>query len=401
MRFGVNYIPSKAWLHRWLDWDEAAVDADLQAIARHGMDHIRAHLIWPYFQVDPARMSAAAMENLKSFVKLCEKNGLDFCLSLFTGWMSGSSFFPAWLTPLGDPAGRKNMFTDPSMIAAEEFYVRRIAEVVVSSPRFLGFDLGNEVSAIVCVFGMQQELDACDAWHTRMISLCRELAPGKLHNSGVDHTPWFGHVAFSRETLANVCDVVALHGWSEFTGARAKNGTMGLESIQIAGFCVELARACNHTEGMQYWLQEFGSTPIWHEDGTTPGDFLRQTLEVMAAQEDVWGVTWWCSHDIDRDLASYHPMEYELGLFSRDNEPRDSALVMKEFAEKQKRGELKPIHRREAVVFDEEEYEKDAWSQISKYMNAVRGGKSPAIVWKRQTSDREYLCRRGIDTLLY
>ena len=29
----------------------------------------------------------------------------------------------------------------------------------------------------------------------------------------------------------------------------------------------------------------------------------------------LWGVTWWCSHDVDRSLADYPELEYTLGLF--------------------------------------------------------------------------------------
>lgn len=29
----------------------------------------------------------------------------------------------------------------------------------------------------------------------------------------------------------------------------------------------------------------------------------------------LWGVTWWCSHDVSRDLADFPPLEHTLGLF--------------------------------------------------------------------------------------
>ena len=98
MRFGVNYIPSKNWLHNWIDFDETSVKKDLEMIKSIGLDHIRAHLIWPYFQVNPTAMSATAMRNLERFVKICEEEGLDFCLSLFTGWMSGFYFIPSFVS---------------------------------------------------------------------------------------------------------------------------------------------------------------------------------------------------------------------------------------------------------------------------------------------------------------
>ena len=52
IRFGANYIPSKNWLHSWINWDEKSVEEDLLACKEIGIDHIRAHVIWPYFQLD-------------------------------------------------------------------------------------------------------------------------------------------------------------------------------------------------------------------------------------------------------------------------------------------------------------------------------------------------------------
>lgn len=53
MRFGVNYVPSVNWFYSWADFDEAAVRRDLEAIRALGFDHIRAHLLWSYFQPNP------------------------------------------------------------------------------------------------------------------------------------------------------------------------------------------------------------------------------------------------------------------------------------------------------------------------------------------------------------
>ena len=82
IRFGANYIPSKNWLHSWMDWDEKSVEEDLLACKEIGIDHIRAHVIWPYFQVDQYVINKQAFRNLESFRKVCEKVNMDFCLSV-------------------------------------------------------------------------------------------------------------------------------------------------------------------------------------------------------------------------------------------------------------------------------------------------------------------------------
>lgn len=50
VRFGANYIPSKNWLHSWINWDASSVEEDLTAARELGVDPIKAHLMWSYFR---------------------------------------------------------------------------------------------------------------------------------------------------------------------------------------------------------------------------------------------------------------------------------------------------------------------------------------------------------------
>jgi len=56
--FGANYIPLKNWLHNLVDYAVASVEEDLYAAKKLGVDHIRAHIMWHYFQIDPTRLSS-------------------------------------------------------------------------------------------------------------------------------------------------------------------------------------------------------------------------------------------------------------------------------------------------------------------------------------------------------
>lgn len=64
VRFGANYIPSKNWLFSWNDWDSSSVEEDLLVAKEIGVDHIRAHLLWHFFQLNPSVMSPVCMRNL-------------------------------------------------------------------------------------------------------------------------------------------------------------------------------------------------------------------------------------------------------------------------------------------------------------------------------------------------
>ena len=148
IRFGVNYIPSKNWLHNWINWDAKSVEEDITEIKKIGIDHIRAHLMWHYFQIDPNVMSPSCMEHLREFCDICDRLEMDYCLTLFNGFVSGQFFYPAWMKNYTGAFG-EGMFNNPDIISAQKFYIRNIAKVVENRPHFIGFDLGNELPIII------------------------------------------------------------------------------------------------------------------------------------------------------------------------------------------------------------------------------------------------------------
>ena len=77
MRFGVNYIPSEKWLYSWLDFDEESIRKDISTIKVLGFDHIRAHVIWSFFQPNERYVSTHCLNNLKKFTKICEEEGME------------------------------------------------------------------------------------------------------------------------------------------------------------------------------------------------------------------------------------------------------------------------------------------------------------------------------------
>lgn len=107
---------------------------------------------------------------------------------------------PAWIGPSWR-GERRNLFTDPEVVEAEKHLFTAIAKRLRDHPRFLGFDLGNELGVLQ---GMEHPAiqEAADAWARTMLAHCEGLAPGKLHVNGVDHVHWFSDFGFSRSALA-------------------------------------------------------------------------------------------------------------------------------------------------------------------------------------------------------
>ena len=400
IRFGANYIPSKNWLHNWVDFDAASVEEALYAAKELGIDHIRAHIMWHYFQIDPTKMSSVCIKNLEHFVRICEKVDMDYHLSLFTGFMSGLFFYPAWIKK---HSGKfEGVFTNPESIVAEKYFIREIAKIVGDSPNFLGFDLGNELSCIALQDNSIERRGSCDKWNREMLSLCEELVPNKLHTNGVDHMPWFDNIGFSCRELANTGAMTSLHCYSVFTGALERFGRMSTESIHLAPFMQELADAYCESNNRLYCVQEFGTaSDVWDDEMV---EFVKASIEAMYTQNNLWGITWWCTHNISREFSAFDKIEYELGLLDINNKPTKAGLLFAEIVKKYRENPVAPPVRNSAFVLKENiEGVRGAdtrWENGHKYAEYVRQGIYPKIILPEKANDSEYLRSRGIEKIL-
>ena len=56
--------------------------------------------------------------------------------------------------------------------------------------------------------------------------------------------------------------------------------------------------------------------------------FLMETLEILMGERGggvspgLEAVTWWCSHDVSRELSDFPAIEYSLGLLGQDGNPK-------------------------------------------------------------------------------
>lgn len=402
VRFGVNYIPSKNWLHNWINWDAKSVEEDLLAVKELGADHIRANLIWPYFQLDPNVMSPAALKNLEEFMGICDKVGIGCFLTLFTGFMSGGYFFPSWQQKITGKFG-EGIFNNPQMIKAEEFYIRSIAKVVKGFKSFMGFDLGNELSVIIN-YDKTATIPDCDLWHKKMLGICEEEIPDKLHNNGVDHMPWFTGVGFSREVLVNTGRISPLHTYALFTGAIERFGRMSTQSINLAPFMIEMANAFANDANRPYWIQEFGTAARGFDKETE--EFVVKSMQAMLKSENLWGITWWCTHNLPKDYTAFEDLEFELGLLDSNNNLTEAGKVFKNFVNDYKKNGIEIPKHNVAFVLKPNDTDgsinKDiAWENGTRYAEFIEQGIYPKIILPQNADNKSYLESRNIEKVYY
>jgi len=311
-RFGVNYVPSGDWFYSWLAprWD--AIQRDLEAIAALGLDHIRVLPLWPVLQPNRTLIREEALADVRRVVQLAGDVGLGASVDVLQGHLSSFDFVPSWLSTWH----RRNMFTDPECVAAQAALVGALHGAVADLPGFLGLTLGNEVNQFSSrphPSPMRVTPDEAGAWLDTLLAAVPPDGRGLRVHAAYDAL-WYqdGH-PFLPAHASRHGDVTAIHSWI-FNGTAQHYGAMSPQSIRHAEYLIELSRAFATDPDRPVWLQEVGA-PLNCLDESEAPEFCRRTVLAAAESPALWGVTWWCSHDVPRSLADFPDLEHSLGLF--------------------------------------------------------------------------------------
>ncbi|MGC0207603.1 glycoside hydrolase 5 family protein [Streptomyces levis] len=395
VRFGVNYTPSDGWFHHWLDFDLDSVRADLDSIAALGLDHVRVFPLWPYFQPNRTLIRPRAVEQLVALADAAAERGLDVNVDGLQGHLSSFDFLPAWTRTWH----RRNLFTDPDVLDGQANLLRTLAAALADRPNFIGMTLGNEVNQFSA--GPHPDPDRAtpdeiEAWLSRMLAACEEGAPGRLHLHAEYDATWYqDDQPFTPGQAARHGAVTAVHSWV-FNGTAQRYGRASVPSEHHAAWLVELSKAWAGDPHRPVWLQEVGApAPLVPPEHAAA--FTEATVANALDCPDLWGITWWCSHDVSRSLADFPELEYGLGLLTNDRKPKDTALVLERAA----RGPSStPAARRTALVVPADPAARSRCAPggpvFEAFFRLVADGARPTTVLDSRAADREHLAARGI-----
>lgn len=388
-KFGVNYVPSKRWFYSWVKPSFDEIEEDICAISSLGVDHIRMHLRWDLFQPNETYVCKEMLDNLGRILDIVCKYGLKAEVAVFDGWMSGFWFMPSFVW-------NTNIITDQKQWEAQKYLLRALAKKIGTHPAFMGIDAGNEINVydfLLKHFSVQEG----DRWLASILGEIERLFPYKCNVVGVDHHPWFADEQFSRKALCHTGSMTSLHTWMGFTGATSY-GVDSEECLCLPEFNIELANAYAEKPNRKVWIQEFGITEHW----TKKSNFkkaIEQTMLNATRSDNLWGYTFWCSHDVSREYM-FNDMEYDLGLFDTHNKLKPLGAIYKDCISAIKAGERPlPLESGEGVIINEDELF-DGWKYGKIFADGVRAGKHIKFVLSSKSNDEQYLKQRNITRLL-
>ena len=158
------------------------------------------------------------------------------------GHLSSFDFLPAWTRTWH----RRNIFTDPDVVAGQAEYLRTLAAALADRPNFIGMTLGNEVNQFAG--GPHPDPDRITptrpgSWLRRLLAACEEGAPGRLHLHAEYDAAWYqDDHPFTPAHAARIGAATAVHSWV-FNGTAQRHGRTGVATEHHAAYLIELSKA--------------------------------------------------------------------------------------------------------------------------------------------------------------
>lgn len=406
LRFGANYTPRSQWMHAWMSLDLDEVRRDFSALADLGLDHLRIFPLWTVLQPNRTLIREEAVDDVRAVIDVAAEFGLDASVDVIQGHLSSFDFIPSWLLTWHD----KNMFTHPEALSGQAELVTRLGERLTDAPNFLGFTLGNETNQ----FSAQThpspwpvtEAEAAN-WITTLLDAAEASAPAQQHVHSEYDAAWYmdGH-GFTPALATRLGALTTVHSWI-FNGTAQKYGGRSVASDRHAEYMIELARGFATEPTRPIWLQEVGAPSNCLTPEQTP-DFLEATLRSVVRTDNLWGVTWWCSHDVSRDLADFPELEYTLGLVDQTGTAkpigRRFADLIPELRERRP-APSRPLGIVVEVDENETPISRGAMSPggtiFQAWVDACEAGADPTFVTSKDAASPAALAAHGITELVH
>lgn len=403
MRFGVNYTPRVNWFHAWLDLDLDAVSDDFATLASLGLDHVRIFPLWPLLQPNRTLIRPSAVADVQAVARVAADHGLEVVVDVLQGHLSSFDFLPSWVTSWHG----RNLFTDPQVRSGQRDLTAALADALAGEPNGLGLSVGNEFIQFAADRHPDQNrltTEQASQWLDELLAVAQRHWPGGLHTHSFDDDLWFDPThPFTPELATTKGEVTTVHSWI-FGQLGALLGVDHPGLATFARYLCELARAWSDDPARGVWLQEVGA-PLSHISSAKAAEFVTATLDHLTNGHDLWGVTWWCSHDVARSLADFPELEHTLGLVDEHGHVKDAGRALAEFI-----SDWTPsVHQRPttALVFEDADLAaartdtSPRGATARAWLDAALEGEYRQLIRSSRAADMTHLSGRGITRLVH
>jgi len=345
LELGVNYWASHAGTNMWNDWQQDAVEADLAALAEHGVTVMRVFPLWPDFQpITPVKgfgnyvqdyrfgdqplpddecgragVSNEACEHFEVLCQIAEKYGIKLIVGLITGWMSGRTYTPEALHGM-------NLYTDPVALMWESKFVTYFVKRLKSQSAIAAWDLGNECNCI----SEAKTRETAWTWTSLITNAINAQDGTRPVVSGMHSLLPTG--TWTIQDQADITDILTTHPYPLFTPYCNMDPINTHRSILHS---TAESRMYGDIGGVPCIVEETGTLGPMNGNAATVEGFIRPAMFSIWSH-DCRAMLWWCNSDFS---SLYHPpydfsmMERELGIFDQSRKPKQAALTIKAMRE--------------------------------------------------------------------
>lgn len=328
---GCNYWASHAGTRMWSQWDESAVENDLEALRAQGMEVLRVFPLWPDFQPieriytgggytrdirmgeqapagDDPGLDPVMVQRFSRLLELCRQKGLRVIVSLINGFMSGRLFAPPALQ--GRP-----LLSDAESVMWQIRFVSHMVSRFREDPCILAWDLGNECNNIENVASRAEAYrwTACVADAIKTADGTRPVVSGmhSLSPNGI----------WSMCDQGELTDILTTHPypyWVRYCDAEPLDTVRPI--LHAACECLYYAGI----GGKPCFVEEFGNMGPFIAGDEATSAYAGACLMTLWAH-GCHGALWWCAFD-QLPLAfppyDYCACENELGLLDAQRRPK-------------------------------------------------------------------------------
>ncbi|MDO5676773.1 MAG: hypothetical protein Q4G35_04610 [Propionibacteriaceae bacterium] len=281
-------------------------------------------------------------------VDIAAGQGLDVVVDALQGHLSSYDFLPSWVTSWHG----RNLFTDPAVRGAQRDLTAALAHELADRPNTMGLSVGNEF--IQFAAGRHPSpsaltVEEAGQWLDELLGTAKATWPMGEHTHSFDDDLWFDPThPFTPELATTKGDLTTVHSWV-FGALGPRLGKDHPSLPWFARYLCELANAWSPDPNRPVWLQEVGA-PLSHISPEKAADFVTDTCRNLLGCRTLWGITWWCSHDVSRSLADFPELEHTLGLIDEHGAVKDTGRAFAEFIQTWRR--LPGLETEHEIAFD-------------------------------------------------